>query len=153
MIRIRDYKPSDAPKLWTIFFDTIRNVNTQDYTQTQVEAWAPDNFDPAVWQKKMNAISPFVAEKRGEIVAYSDLQSDGLIDHFFCHHRYQGQGIGRSLMSHIFRVAHERNITRLYSNVSITARPFYEKMGFEMIKEQEIEVRGAVLRNYVMVKS
>ncbi|MCV5927066.1 GNAT family N-acetyltransferase, partial [Escherichia coli] len=86
----RKYKESDARALWAIFYHTIRNVNIRDYSQAQVEAWAPDNFDPEVWQRKMNSIAPFVAEIDGDIVGYTDLQENGLIDHFFCHHEHQG---------------------------------------------------------------
>lgn len=71
MIKIRKYNASDARDLWAIFYHTIRNVNSRDYTQAQVEAWAPDNVSPEVWQRKMNATSPFIAEIGGEIVGYT----------------------------------------------------------------------------------
>ncbi|WP_224797755.1 GNAT family N-acetyltransferase [Idiomarina abyssalis] len=152
MIEIRKYNESDAPDLWAIFYHTIRNVNSRDYTQAQVEAWAPDNVSPDVWQRKMNAISPFVAEIYGEIVGYADLQDDGLIDHFFCHHEHQGKSIGRHLMEQVMRVGELQGITKFYSEVSITARPFYEKFGFKVVKEQMVEIRGQKLRNFVMEK-
>ncbi|ASJ73303.1 hypothetical protein [Granulosicoccus antarcticus] len=85
LIIIRDYIESDAEELWKLFFNTIRNINRRDYSQSQVEAWAVDSFDSEYWQKRMNGLSPFVAEIEGVIVGYTDLQSDGLIDHFFCH--------------------------------------------------------------------
>ena len=152
MIKIRKYNESDARDLWAIFYHTIRNVNSRDYTQAQVEAWAPDDFSPELWQQKMNAISPFVAEIDGEIVGYTDLQEDGLIDHFFCHHEHKGKGVGRHLMEHVLSVGELQGITRFYSEVSITARPFYEKFGFKVAKEQTIEIRGQKLRNFVMEK-
>lgn len=43
MIKIRDYKESDANALWAIFYHTIRNINVRDYSQAQVEAWPPDS--------------------------------------------------------------------------------------------------------------
>ena len=45
-----------------------------------------------------------------------------------------------------------QGITRFYSEVSITARPFYEKFGFKVAKEQTVEIRGQKLRNFVMEK-
>ncbi len=42
MITIREYVESDAKALWDIHFYTIRNVNLRDYSQEQIEAWAPD---------------------------------------------------------------------------------------------------------------
>lgn len=152
MIKIRKYKESDARALWAIFYHTIRNVNIRDYSQAQVEAWAPDNFDPEVWQRKMNSIAPFVAEIDGDIVGYTDLQENGLIDHFFCHHEHQGKGIGRSLMEHVLNVGKQQGVYKFYSEVSITARPFYERLGFKVVQEQTVEVRGQKLRNFVMEK-
>ncbi|WP_063345350.1 GNAT family N-acetyltransferase [Vibrio jasicida] len=150
MITIRDFQEEDAPTLWALFFNTVRNVNRRDYTEQQVKAWAPEGFDSQLWLKKMISIQPFVAELDGVIVGYSDVQPSGLVDHFFCHHEYQGQGVGRSLMTHVFKQAEAKGRNRIYSEVSITARPFYEHMGFTVVNEQQIEVRGATLTNYVM---
>nr|WP_282450319.1 GNAT family N-acetyltransferase [Vibrio sp. 1CM24A] len=138
--------------MWEIFFHTVRNVNVRDYSQQQVEAWAPSSFDFALWKKRMNGLQPFVAELDGCVVGYTDLQPNGLIDHFFCHHEYQGKGVGKALMEHVFTVGRVRGISRYFSEVSITARPFYEHLGFKVVNEQEVEMRGVKLTNYVMEK-
>lgn len=101
----------------------------------------------------MSSINPFIAQINGVIVGYSDLQSSGLIDHFFCHHSYQGSGVGKALMSHIFEKGKDRGINRFHSEVSITAKPFYEHFGFLVVKEQSFEVRGQKLTNYIMEKT
>jgi len=150
MITIRDFQEEDAQTLWALFFNTVRNVNRRDYTEQQVKAWAQEGFDSQLWLKKMISIQPFVAELDGVIVGYSDVQPSGLVDHFFCHHEYQGQGVGRALMTHVLKQAEAKGLDRIYSEVSITARPFYEHMGFTVVNEQQIEVRGATLTNYVM---
>ncbi|CAH1608296.1 GNAT family N-acetyltransferase [Vibrio jasicida] len=150
MITIRDFQEEDAPKLWALFFNTVRNVNRRDYTEQQVKAWAQEGFDSQLWLKKMVSIQPFVAVLDGVIVGYSDVQPSGLVDHFFCHHEYQGQGVGRALMTHVLEQAKAKGLTRIYSEVSVTARPFYEHMGFIVVNEQQVEVRGATLTNYVM---
>jgi len=66
----------------------------------------------------------------GVIVGNVDLQLKGLIAHFFCHHAYQGQGVGRSLMNHVFAFGRDRGVKRFYSEVSIRASPFYEHFTF-----------------------
>ncbi|MEZ9392380.1 GNAT family N-acetyltransferase [Vibrio splendidus] len=152
MVRIRNYQTSDAKALWEIYFHTVRNINVRDYSQQQVEAWAPNGFDSELWQKRMNELLPFVAELDGCVVGYTDLQPNGLIDHFFCHHEYQGKGVGKALMEHVFTVGRVRGISRYFSEVSITARPFYEHLGFKVVNEQEVEMRGVKLTNYVMEK-
>ncbi|MGV2988111.1 GNAT family N-acetyltransferase [Vibrio sp. E150_011] len=152
MIKIREYVEADAQALWDIHFYTIRNINLRDYSQAQVEAWAPERIEWSIWTNRMNGLNPFVAEIDGIVVGYTDLQPDGLIDHFFCHHKYQGMGVGKTLMNHVLGVGRERGISRFYSEVSITAKPFYEHFGFKVVQAQEMEVRGQKLRNFVMEK-
>ena len=153
MITIRDYVEGDAGSLWEIFYNTIRNVNINDYSQIEVEAWASDAQDPKLWEKRMRGINPFVAEIDEVVVGYTDLQSSGLIDHFFCHHEYQRQGVGRALMEHVFTTGEAKGITRYYSEVSKTAKPFYERFGFSVVSEQTLDTGGQKLKNYLMEKS
>ena len=49
---IREYQPEDATHLWDLFFNTVRNVNIQHYSQVQVEAWAPSEFSMEVLAKQ-----------------------------------------------------------------------------------------------------
>lgn len=152
MIKIRQYKNSDAQTTWDLFYNTVRKVNICHYTYDQVQAWAPDVFKKKEWTQRMRRLNPFIAELNGVVVGYADLQSDGLIDHFFCHHQYQGLGIGAQLMQHILSEGHKNGITRYYSEVSITAKPFYERFAFTVISEQTVQVRGQTLTNFMMEK-
>ena len=102
MLIVRKFQQGDEKALRAIFFNTIRNVNIKDYSEAQVKAWAPDGYDQNDWFKRIQAIAPFVAVLDKEIVGYADIQVDGYIDHFFCHWKYQGQGVGKSLMLELF---------------------------------------------------
>ncbi|MDR9829790.1 GNAT family N-acetyltransferase [Vibrio sp. FNV 38] len=152
MVQIRHYRCSDAPALYELFCHTIHSVNIKDYSLNQVNAWAPKDFDMRVWQQKMDSIKPFIAEIDNVIVGYADLQESGLIDHFFCHGDYQGQGVGRMLMNTIINSATDRSMALIYSNVSLTACPFYQHFGFKISKQQLIHVRGESLINFIMEK-
>lgn len=153
MLIIRKYVEQDAGATWLLYFNTIRNINSRDYNQLQVAAWAPDSMDLFIWNKRMTDIEPFVAEIDGTIVGYADLQNDGLIDHFFCHHQYQRQGVGRALMQHIFNIGTEKKIKLYFSQVSISAKPFFESFGFIVVKQQSVAVRGQQLINFHMQKT
>lgn len=152
MIIIRPYQPEDAATLWQLFFNTVRQINVRDYTQAQVEAWAEDKSDLTDWIEKMKSNQPFVAKINQHIVGYADLQSDGYINHFFCHHQYQGCGVGKALMVHIHQQAKQRDLTRLHADVSITAKPFFEHVGFIVEEKQNVSLRGQQFTNYRMEK-
>lgn len=147
---VRDLNPGEAPALWNIFWGAIHHTNIQDYTAEQVEAWAPTNLDEAIWRKRVAELQPFVAELNGQLVGYSDVQDSGLIDHFFVSHQSRGKGVARALMKEIEQRATQRGITELHSHVSITARPFFEKCDFEAVDAMDNEIRGVVLRHFLM---
>ena len=54
----------------------------------------------------------------------------GNIRHVVTDDRQVRRGVGRALMTHIIAVATEQGITRLDCLSTLTARPFYQAMGF-----------------------
>lgn len=150
MISIRNFERADTEMLWSIFYNTVRNINIRDYSYAQVQAWASDSIDPVIWQSMLIKNAPFVALMNNTIVGYADLQQNGLIDHFFVHHEHQNQGVGSALMQHIIHIARERNLAALHADVSKTAKPFFERFGFIVIKEQSVELRDEIFTNYLM---
>lgn len=152
IMKIRAYQAGDETQLWGIFYNTIRLVNIKDYTTEQVKVWASDNVDQAMWRERIKEINPYVAEHENQLIGYADLQKDGYIDHFYCHHEWQRKGVGTLLMQKIHDEANRRSLKRLYSNVSVTAKPFFIAKGFEVAQEQLVAVRGQQLKNYNMQK-
>ena len=55
-------------------------------------------------------------------------------------------------MEHVFTIGQIRGVARYFSEVSITARPFYERMGFKVVNDQQVDMRGVTLTNFVMEK-
>jgi len=148
-MKIRAYHLGEEHEIWQLFKQTIHHVNSQDYSQKQLDAWAPTTFDKTLWRNKLRELSSFVCVTEEKIVGYSDLQTNGYIDHFFCHHHYQGKGVGTALMTHIHTLAEQqKNITQLSADVSVTAKPFFEIKGFKVVKQQSVPTRGKILTNF-----
>jgi len=151
-MEIRKFQKGDEKELWKLFYNTIHNVNIRDYNNDQINAWAPQSLDINIAKDKFREISPFIVTKNGIIVGYADIQDDGYIDHFYCHYKYQRHGIGSKLFAAILKEAIKKGISLMYSNVSITARPFFEAKGFIVEKEQILQLKGQKLKNYRMVR-
>ncbi|WP_120498878.1 GNAT family N-acetyltransferase [Kiloniella sp. EL199] len=150
---IRPHKPEDAVILFQLFYDTVHKVNIQNYSQEQVDAWAPENFDIKRWQERTKSYFIFVAEDDSGITGFAELEENGHIDCFYVHHKKQGLGIGGKLMSELEQKAKDLKLTEIYAEVSITARPFFEKKEFKVTQKQEVVLRGQSLMNYKMSKS
>jgi putative acetyltransferase len=149
---IREFRPGDEPALRAVFDSAIHEVAIRDYTQGEVDAWAPRPWDADLWAARMQGIAPFVAERDGEIVGYADVQASGYIDHFFVAASAGGQGVGGLLMRRIHERARELGIAVLASEVSRTAQPFYLHFGFAIVDHHTNVVRGVELAYAAMRK-
>jgi putative acetyltransferase len=152
-MKIRAYHLGEEHEIWQLFNQTIHHVNAEHYSQEQLDAWSPSIFDKIQWSNKLAKLSSFVCVTEEKIVGYSDLQANGYIDHFFCHHQYQGQRVGTTLMAHIHTIAMQKHMTQLSADVSITAKAFFESKGFKVVKQQAVPTRGQILTNFKMVKA
>lgn len=151
-MNIRAYAIPDTEEILNLFYDTIHEVNSQDYTPEQVNAWAPAVMDTGKWRERLSRKMTFVAEADGQIVGFCELEKDGHIDCFYAHKDYQRKGVGRSLLAKIEQEAKALGVNRVYAEVSITAKPFFESQGFVVLQEQQVLIRGINLTNYRMEK-
>jgi putative acetyltransferase len=150
--RIRDYEQVDAPAIARLFYETIRSVNRADYSEEQVEAWAPAIPDAGEWHDRMTGCKTLVAEEGGEVVGFCELEEDGHLDMFYVRKDAVGRGIGRSLYEAAERAAWGWNLGHMFTEASITARPFFERRGFRVVSERRVWRRGVELTNFAMEK-
>lgn len=149
----RQYQISDAQALANIYYYTIHNVNIRDYSVEQINAWAPtSSLELDGWKRKWEKLPPIVAVSNDVIVGFTEFEPNGYIDCFYVHHEHQNKGVGSVLMTEIDANAKQNKVPRVYAEVSITARPFFEKKGFQVVKEQSVNIRGCQLTNFVMEK-
>jgi len=150
-IEIRNFHLSDAQALMDIFYNTVHKINIKDYSLEQVNAWASkSDMDLEKWKNRFINNKPIIALIDGQIVGFAEFKNDGYIDCFFIHHEWISKGVGTALMKEIFIRAKKCNIKRIFADVSITAKSFFQKMGFSVIKKQIIIRKGIELTNFPM---
>ena len=152
-IEIRKYRPQDARELANIYYHTIHNINIADYSEEQINAWAPEScLELDGWERKWEKLSPIVATISDQIVGFAEFEDNGHIDCFYVHHQFQGKGVGSVLIKEIDQRALQKNISKIFAEVSITAKTFFLKKGFQVTKNQIVTIRGVELRNFLMEK-
>ncbi|MEM7174690.1 MAG: GNAT family N-acetyltransferase [Chlamydiota bacterium] len=135
-ISIRNYQSEDVQALAEIYYNTIHRVNIQHYTEEQVNAWAPpSSLETKGWAKKFLKLKPIVATVLEKIVGFAEFEPNGHIDCFYCHDEWIGKGVGSALMKEILQRAKNNHIHLIFAEVSITAKPFFEKWGFRVVTE------------------
>ena len=148
-ITIREYRPGDCLEITRLFYRTVHTVNARDYTEAQLDAWADGHPDLEAWNRSLLAHYSLVAIKDGRIAGFGDIDESGYLDRLYVHADYQGMGIASALCGLL-----EASVSGvLTTHASITARPFFEKRGYQVKREQQVERKGILLTNFVMEKS
>ena len=150
MIALRRFQPDDAPALLSLFRDTIRRVNSRDYAPEQISAWASDDIDTVSWFGRFAGRFVPVAEEAGRPVGFAELEADGHVDRVYVSADNQRRGIGRLLLTAVVAEAQRVGLARLFTEASITARPFFEAHGFAVLTPQIVKCRGVDFVNYRM---
>ena len=152
-VRIRSYEAGDAPALARLFYETVHAVDRADYSPEQLQAWAPEVPDPEAWHARMSSRYTLVADEDGAAVGFAELERDGHLDMLYLRKDAVRRGVGSRLYLAVEQVAREQGLGRIFTEASITARPFFEQQGFRVVGEQAVALRGARLTNFAMEKS
>ena len=148
-IKIRKYKSSDCQEIAELFYNTVHSINKKDYTQEQLDVWATKNIDIEKWDTSFLKNYTVVAESNGIIVGFGDIAEDGYLDRLYVHKDFQRMGIATMICDKLEKKVKGKP---LYTHASITAKPFFIKRGYKVIKQQLVEREGILLENYVMEK-
>lgn len=151
-MEVRRFKNGDEVACFRVYFTSIRDIASRDYTPDQIAAWAPEDMDPQKWACHLRQLQPFVVAIGDIIVGYADVQPDGYIDHFFVAGNYPKQGVGTLLMNAIHDEARRLGLSELTSNVSKTAEGFFLRHGFHVVERGFPVRRGVTLQNALMRK-
>ena len=147
-MELRRYQSSDCKEVTELFFNTVHIINAKDYTKEQLDVWATGQVDLEKWDQSLQEHYSVVAVENDVIVGFGDIDSTGYLDRLFVHADYQGRGIATAICNQLEQAV-PGSIT---THASITAKPFFEKRGYRVIKEQEVERQGIFLTNFVMEK-
>lgn len=148
MIEIRAFRPSDGPALVELFRTTVLTANAKDYTPEQLAAWVAAAADAERWSRSFEGHRCLVAVDAEHLVGFGDMDAAGYLDRLYVHPAWQGRGIATALCDRL----EERVAGPVTTHASITARPFFERRGYRMVREQRVERRGVLLTNFVMTK-
>lgn len=152
---LRPYREEDLPTLLQLFHETVHTVAAKDYSPAQLAAWAPgvERMDQARWNSTLLAHHSLMAIWEGRVAGFADMDETGYLDRLYVHKDCQGRGVATFLVEALEAQALRQGLTTYTTHASKTARPFFEKHGYQVVKEQTVERLGTTLVNYLMEKS
>ncbi len=147
-VEIRKYQQSDSGKLADLFYNTVHTVNAKDYTKEQLNVWANGQLDLEKWNQSFQEHYSVVAFNNEIIVGFGDMDKTGYLDHLYVHVDYQGKGVATAICNQLEQTV----LGNIITHASITAKPFFEKRGYKVVKKQQVERQGVYLVNFIMIK-
>ncbi|WP_019999004.1 GNAT family N-acetyltransferase [Aureimonas ureilytica] len=124
---------SDAEGISRIIFAALRDTNAKDYSEAVI-ARVERSFSPAAVSELLTRRQVFVALDQDTIVGTASLD-DRVVRTVFVDPKFQRYGIGKALMARIEKAALEKGIAVLAVPSSVTAEPFYAKLGFISVRD------------------
>ena len=151
-MNFRSYKPADLPQVIEVYSTSIRCLAAAFYTADQLTAWAPAHPDVARWQRRLDSLHTLVAEENGALAGFASYEDNGHLDFLFTHPEFARRGVATQLCLKIESLLRAADVTGIFTEASLAARPFFERHGFRLDAEELVECRGARLRRFRMHK-
>lgn len=146
---LRKYRTSDCEETAKLFYDTVHCINAKDYSEEQLNVWADGNININQWDRRFCGHFTVIAEEDGVIVGFGDIDETGYLDRLYVHKDYQRKGIASAICDRL-----EKNVLadKILVHASVTAKSFFIKRKYKVVKEQQVERKGVMLTNFVMEK-
>lgn len=154
-VRLRRVEANDLPLLHSLFEQSVRYSCIKDYTTEQINAWI-DRASPSRWQELFTSDLLFVAAEETtsfQLAGFTSFNRQGYLHSMFVLPQNQRKGIATLLLNYAEDSMCRNHIPSLFAEVSLTARPFFEKHGFVAEEKQLIKVNGVEMINFRMRKS
>ena len=152
-VALRPYLPADAKRCAEIFRLSIEELAADDYDEQQREAWASRADDERAFGARLAGELTLLAVIGGAIAGFASLKGAEEIDMLFIDPEFARQGVGRTLVDALTRLAQARGATRLTTEASDVAKPLFERQGFTAQKRNLVRVGDEWLANTTMIKT
>ena len=149
---LRPYLPEDASALADIFRASVEGLAAEDYSESQVDAWAGAVDDEDRFKARLGASLALVATMNGSPVGFASLDQPGHIDFFYVHPAVAGSGVGTMLLDALEKLASARGARKLTAEVSDNASEFFRYRGFKAMQRNSVRLGGEWLANTSMEK-
>lgn len=139
-VTVRKFRESDAEAVSELIRRNLTEVNCKDYPESVVKSMY-EAFTPKYIRTLSNKRKMYVALYDDKVIGTASLDYDTVYT-VFVDVDYHRKGVGRKLMELLEEIAANNGLSTLQLPASITARKFYEKLGYQFVKQVESEENG-----------
>ena len=138
--------------LAVIQHESITGLCPGAYTDEQIKAWSPQPLSGGPARKRLAGQTVWTAYDAEGPCAFMTMTDEGHIDYCFALPRAAGLGAAPAIYDALELFARGQGLSALTANVSLVAKSFFDKRGFDTLRESTPIRRGVALLNYQMKK-
>ncbi len=151
--QFREATISDVEILKELYKETVLTINIKDYSLEEVQDWASCGENIPHWIELINNLYFIIAlNETNQAIGFASIRKDGYLHSMFVHADYQQKGVATFLLTEIEKYATYHRIEMITSEVSLTAKTFFEKKGYCIEQEQKRQANQLYLTNFLMKK-
>jgi putative acetyltransferase len=152
-LQVRRYRADDdLGGVVRIFTDSVHMLAPPFYDEVQRAAWAPENADIDEWRERLEGMNVLVAEDEGGLCGFLGYEPNGHVALLYTASRAARRGVASKLYARVEDEWIAAGIRRVFAEVSLAARAFFERQGFVVVVEERVERRGATFTRFAMEK-
>ena len=148
-MKIRLARDDDYSAMARLRKQTIRHVNSQDYSENVIFNWSAKGNTHSFRIAAMDC-KRWVAVDNNKIVGFSEHNFKGELSRIYVHKDYLRQGVGSRLLKIAEDSLAQQGWKEINIESTITAKYFYEKNGYKVIMKTRSEGDNAPV--YKMLK-
>ena len=148
----RPYEPTDLPGIMETCTTSIRALAAACYSPEQIAAWVSLLADEVHWRERLSRLHTLVAESDGRLAGFAAYTDDGYLDFLYTHPAFAREGVATRLYGRAESMWRALGVARVTTHASLAARPFFERHGFQVEREECVECRNVSLRRFAMYK-
>jgi putative acetyltransferase len=130
MTTLRPYLPADRETLAILMQASIEELAVDDYTTDQRDAWAAYAEGEAFAKRLGTGLTLVALDDDQDIVGFAVLLENRAIAHVHVHPDLIGNGIGRTLVEALAKLAGARGAEVLLADATDNARGFFMRLGY-----------------------
>ncbi|MFT5511667.1 MAG: putative acetyltransferase [Bacteroidia bacterium] len=151
--QIMEAQKSDIPSLIEVFETGISQAAKADYSPLEIQSWLETAQIATRWSRLIEEQYVLIVLEGNKVVGFGSLKGEDYVDFIYVHGQHLRKGIAQRVLDALISKAVFQNVDFLCSDVSLTAKPFFEKNGFKVIHKNENQRGNEVLINFRMRKA
>jgi len=150
-MNIRKARVGEAQAIIDLHVDTVRRINSQDYTSDQIDAW--------LGNRKVEITEGMIRDRQyyvcvnadGDLLGVGNIKGNRLFG-LYVSADHQGQGIGSALLRQMEDEAVRGGVAEIQTESTLTAEGFYKSRGYQEVEKKTLSIAKCQTLDVVVIR-